>query len=137
MGKNLFEIKYFETYYFANIVNNILREPFLYLRSLNDFLGDENYKNFLSPFPKKSALHEFIVFIIDSINYDDLNEYENESFIKGNRKLWVEIALESYKFEFDTFEKFLKEKEKSREIINDEFQNIFNFLDFMSPTRIY
>lgn len=134
MGRNVFEIKYFETYYFANIVNNILRDPFSYLRSLNDFFGEENYRNFLTPFPKKSALHEFIIFIIDSINYKDSNEYENESFIKGKRKLWVEIALEHYNFEFDSFEKFLEEKEKPRkEIDDDDISEYFQCLRFYGP----
>lgn len=134
MGRNVFEIKYFETYYFANIVNNILRDPFSYLRSLNNFFGEENYRNFLKPFPKKSALHEFIVFIIDSINYEDSNEYENENFIKCKRKLWVEIALEHYNFEFDSFEKFLEEKEKPREEIDDDdISEYFQYLRFYGP----
>ena len=128
------EIKYFETYYFANIINNILREPFHYLRSLNDFFGDENYRNFLSPFPKISALHSFIIYIIDSINYEDLKESENKLFISEKRKLWIEIALEYYEFEFQSFEEWIVEKNKQREeIIDDDIADYFRDLTFCGP----
>ena len=128
------EIKYFETYYFANIINNILREPFNYLRSLNDFFGDQNYKNFLYPFPKISALHNFIIHIIDSINYDDLEESENKLFRDGKIKLWVEIALEYYEFEFQSFEEWLIEKNKQRkEIIDDDIADYFRDLTYTGP----
>lgn len=125
------EIKYFETYYFANMVNNILRDPFSYIRSLNDFFGEENYKNFIGPFPKFSALHSFINFIIDSINYDDLSESESKSFKTGKRKLWVEIAMEYYNLEFDSFDKWVEENQKKRiEIIDDDIADYFRDLRF-------
>lgn len=128
------EIKYFETYYFANIINNILREPFGYIRSLNDFFGEENYRNFLNPFPKTSALHDFIIFIIDSINYDDLEESENNLFKSGKRKLWVEIAMQNYGFEFESFEEWLTERDKSlEEIIDDDIADYFRDLRFYGP----
>lgn len=128
------EIKYFETYYFANVISNILREPFVYIRSLNDFFGEENYRNFLSPFPKISALHNFIIFIIDSINYDDLEESENNLFKSGKRKLWVEIAMQNYGFDFESFEEWLTERNKSpEEIIDDDIADYFRDLRFCGP----
>lgn len=135
MGKpQISEIKYIETYYFANMINNILRDPFSYIRPLNDFFGDENYKSFLSPFPKFSALHSFIIFIIDSINYDDLSESESESFKRGRRKLWIELAMGHYDFKFDSFDKWLKENKKIRaEIIDDDIADYFRYLRFYGP----
>jgi hypothetical protein len=128
------EIRYFETYYFANIINNILREPFAYLRSLNDFFGDENYRNFLVPFPKISALHNFIIFIIDSINYDDLHEAEENKFKNSKKKLWIELALEHYNLEFDSFDNWLAGKEINRaEIIDDDIADYFRYLQLSGP----
>lgn len=135
MGKpQILEIKYFETYYVANMINNILRDPFSYIQSLNDFFGDENYKNFIRPFPKTSALHSFIIFLIDSIIYDDLEESQNETFINGKRKLWVEIAMEHYDFEFDSFEKWISDNQKVRtEIIDDDIADYFTDLILHGP----
>jgi len=128
------EIKYFETYYFANIVNNILRDPFSYLRSLNDFFGDENYKKFLTPFPKISALHNFIIYIIDSINYEDLEESGNTLYKTGKRKLWVEIAMQHYGFEFESFKDWISEKSTTlEEIIDDDFADYIRDLRFYGP----
>lgn len=130
MRPSISEMKYFETYYFANIVNNILNTPFEYIRSLNEFFGDENYVNFLEPFPKTSRLHDFISFIIDSINYEDTKESENELFLKGKRKLWIEMALEHYEFEFDSFQDWLKEKNISQTIEDD-------IADYFRDLRLY
>lgn len=134
MRPNTTEIRYFETYYFANIINNILNDPFEYLRSLNEFFGDENYSIFLDPFPKVSRLHQFIIYIIDSRNYEDTKESENEFFLKGQRKLWIELALEHYDFKYDSFESFLKEKHKTKsEAIDDDISSYFHYLRFQGP----
>ncbi len=111
-----------------------MREPFPYLRSLDEFFGDMNYKNFLEPFPKTSSLHYFISFIIDSINYEDTKEAENEDFLSGKRKLWVEIAMEHYGFEFDSFEKWLKADNKSTsDVIDDDISEYFLDLRLCGP----
>lgn len=134
MKRPIFEIRYFETYYFANIVNNIISEPFNYLRSLNDFFGDENYRNFLTPFPKVSVLHNFIIFIVDSINYEDLEESENILFRNGKRKLWVELAMENYDFEFQNFDDWLSENNILRsEVIDDHIADYFRELQLCGP----
>lgn len=120
MRPRLFDLTYFETYYFANIINNILEEPLPYLVSLNDFFGENNYKEFLEPFPKITRLHNFIIFILDSINYENTKEAERESFIKGERNLWIEVAFEYFEFEFDTFDKWLSDQNKLRSDIDED-----------------
>jgi hypothetical protein len=115
-------------------VNNILNDPFEYLRSLNDFFGEENYLNFLEPFPKVSRLHDFIIFIIDSINYDDTKESDNALFLKGKRKLWVELALEHYEFKYESFQEWLKDKNKNiSQAIDDDIADYFRDLMFFGP----
>ncbi len=134
MRPNLFEIKYFETYYFANIINNVLRDPFPYLRSLNDFFGDHNYKNFLQPFPKISRLHEFIMFIVNSIHFEDINEKEVEAYISRKNRLWVEIAFEHYDYTYEKFDDWLLDQNKSRNETNeDDIIAYLNELQFCGP----
>lgn len=132
MRPGIEEINYIETYYFANIISNILREPLDYLRGLNDFFGDENYKGFVRPFPKTSAFHYFIMFIIDNISYEDIKEYENEKFLSAKRRLWVEVALEYHNFEFDSFDKWLKESNKKRRNVIDD-----DIVDYLNDLRLY
>jgi hypothetical protein len=61
------EIRFFQTYYFANVVKNVLGDQFAYIRHLNDFYGDEREFAFARPFPRFSALHAFLEFIIDDL----------------------------------------------------------------------
>lgn len=132
MRPKLFDIGYVETYYFANIVNNILQDPFLYLRSLNDFFGEDNYKGFLEPFPKTSRLHHFIYFVIHSINYEEINDDEVEAIKRGKRKLWIEVISEHYDFQIDTFDFWLETNDKSKnEITEDEI------MEYLHDIQLY
>jgi hypothetical protein len=97
-----------------------LREPFNYSRGLNDFFGDEKYVNFLNPFPKSSHFHHFIMYIIDDICFEDTDEYKNQKFLDGKRKLWVEIALEYHEIEFDSFDFWLNGNNKKRSAVIDD-----------------
>lgn len=74
MKRNLVEHRYFGTYYFADIVSDILDDPFDYLRNLEDFYGDGRYLDWVKPFQKFSALHGFIEFILDDLVYDQASE---------------------------------------------------------------
>jgi len=60
MRKSIFEIQYFETYYFANIIKNILEDSFNYLRVLNGFFGEDNYKGFVQPFQKNKKIRKLL-----------------------------------------------------------------------------
>lgn len=73
MQKALFEGRFYETYYFANVITNILRDQFAYLRILDGFCGDGKDMAFIQPFPKYSALHCFIEFIINIIIDDEIS----------------------------------------------------------------
>lgn len=70
MRTALFEARYYETYYFANIIKNILSDPFPYIHKLDAFYGDDAYVSFIQPFPKFSVFHQFIAFIIHDSLYE-------------------------------------------------------------------
>jgi hypothetical protein len=73
------------TYYYANMISNILDNPYDYIRSLSEFWGsgdDKLYINF-NPFQKESVFHSFIYFIIETSFFENLpNSDEIEKFKK-------------------------------------------------------
>lgn len=76
MKPDLLEAKYYETYFVANAVNNVLGDPFDYLRNLDEFYGDLQYVRFLAPFQKFSAFHQFIYFIVESLIFEALEKVD-------------------------------------------------------------
>ena len=121
IDRKYIEAKYFETYYFANVIRNILHDQFTYVRNLNDFYGDERYLSFLKPFPKYSAFHSFIEFIVDSILVEDLQNIDldkrrseekrfegmPESMRPNSRILPVNNALNYYSIDHPSFDDWL------------------------------
>src|SRR5690606_37372878 len=77
---------YHSTYYFANVINNVVFNSFDYLRSLDRFFQIESV---IEPFPKFGNLHRFIYFILESIIV-----YEQDS------KKWEDVNNENYKNAF-------------------------------------
>lgn len=70
------EYEHYESYYFCNIIKNVLNEQGAYMRGLNDYHGDGRSVAFDLGFPKWSHFHDFIGFIFDGVYAENLN-YEN------------------------------------------------------------
>lgn len=140
MKEKLLEVKYYETYYFANIINNILEDTFPYLRKLDEFYCDDNYLILLEAFPKYSAFHKFVELIIDDLLFEKLDEVnfektrENEqkfAFIpdevKPNfRTLPVNEALDYHGIEHGTFEEWLC-NEKGKSFFNADEDDAYDY----------
>jgi hypothetical protein len=71
MKRPFIRAEYYETYYFATCIRNILHDQFAFVRHLHDFYGDDAYLAFVTPFPRFSALHSFIEFVVQEILTDD------------------------------------------------------------------
>jgi len=98
-------LQYYNTYYFANLIHNLLLAPFDYLRSLDEFFGDLQYEKFLPNFPKFSSLHLFIEFALDAVIYDDVDDIAVDTAVNVPERepLWVNSALEFHNIEHPTF----------------------------------
>lgn len=107
MKVNMFEMQFFEIYYFANIVSNVLTDTQLYLRGLDDFC---NSHVFYSPFPRDSYLKHFIIYIIDAINHEDLQGVDVRDILLNKKKLWVEIAFEKFDLPYLPFKEWIIEE---------------------------
>jgi hypothetical protein len=123
----LIELTYYETYYFSNAVKNVLEHQMHYLRNLNDFYGDGKYLGLTAPFRKFSAFHVFIQFVIDEImseemlhdvkldiRQDTLHHLKDVpsafAFDPHPAKLPVNLALDRFGIEHQSFEDWLKEQ---------------------------
>lgn len=99
-----FEMKDYSVYYFANIIDGVLEDSFSYLRNLNDIFGEGNIQYFLDPFPKISAFHSFVIFIVDSVFREEKDEFE---YFKKYRTLSISHWFEQYSVDIESFDKWL------------------------------
>jgi hypothetical protein len=60
-------VQFYETYFFASAIRNILHDQFSYIRTLDEFYGDGKHLYFSKPFPRFSAFHSFLEFVIDDL----------------------------------------------------------------------
>jgi hypothetical protein len=123
----LIELVFYETYYFANVIKNILEGQLNYLRTLWGFFGDDAYLEFTSPFPKFSAFHRFIGFTIstvltegrDEIEIGDRqDEHKKHQQFKGAlefapTKMPLNVAMDRFGVAHLGFEDWLKQHEKT------------------------
>jgi hypothetical protein len=93
ISKGLVEARYYETYHFANLIANILEDPFPYIRKLDDFYGDLATYTFLEPFPKYSYFHRFVEFLIEDQIYERLSEFHLDQ-ARENAERYRDLASE-------------------------------------------
>ena len=128
MNKAWFEARFYETYYFASIVREVVCDQIKYIRSLHEFYGDGAISSFSRPFPKYSALHSFLEFIVRDLLYEstvhvDLEarqrEFQTYARIPGALAdlkpdvLPIELALRFYHIDGESFVSVLHEVGKT------------------------
>ncbi|MBM6605642.1 HNH endonuclease [Enterobacteriaceae bacterium RIT814] len=113
------EYEHHESYYFCNIIKNVLNEQGAYMRGLNDYLGDGRSVAFNLSFPKWSHFHDFIGFIIDSVYAENL-DHENlkdrlEAFkrYKPSFSEPIDVAIVSFVRMRNYFQTYLSQTGKS------------------------
>lgn len=146
--RNFIELTYYETYYFANLVKNVLEDQFSYIRSLHDFYGDGLCLNYAPAFPRFSALHSFIHFVINEVLSEDvLNigldiRQDNAERFKGipsalnphPSKLPIDLALDRFGIDHQTFETWLESRGSSfLEATNDDVEAYYDELRIEGP----
>jgi hypothetical protein len=121
MRESLLSMEYFETYYYANIVHNVLDDTMDYLRNLNNWHEDREVDLFLQPFPKWSVLHDLSHFIIAELMYERLDDVTLDSIV-NNRKyeLWVDQALRHHGFRTDGFRHWMQVNARSLDEITED-----------------
>lgn len=144
MERYIFEARFYETYYFAFAVRNILNDQFAYIRHLDEFYGDGKLLGFVQPYPRYSAFHYFIEFVIDRIIDDEVREINLEKKQKVARNfeslssaledlrpssLPINEALLHHGIDHESFDEWLAERGKlfadaTRDDVSDYYLDI-------------
>jgi len=95
---------YYQTYYFANICNEVIENPVNYIRILDEFWGNGNIQYLCSPFKKYSNLHIFIEFTIDRLFYESNKQFDNLSIEELiNKEFFINKTLKYHNIKHESF----------------------------------
>lgn len=146
----MIEAKFYETYYFCNIIRNVLYDRFSFLIKLDGFYGDQAIFYLLKPFQKYSTLHKFIEFIVIDIYYETTSSVDLENMKKTYYnfstlpidsedieapKLPIELAFEFHKIEYESFEKHLSFYDRTFFCCDED--DIYNYMNELWDDKAY
>jgi len=151
MDRPKIEIRFYETYYLANIARNILHDQGSFLRGLDDFYGDDKYLGLVRPFRRYSALHAFIYHITAEVILEatmDLPIEDRQDLAENFKKipaaladirpsrLPINEALDHHRIEHVGFEDFLRERNSSfADATQDDVYDYVNELRLEGPVE--
>lgn len=101
---------YYNTYYYANIVNNILDEDDELTGFISNFFADDAIFQLIKPFQKRTAFHAFIEHMVHEFFTEDMEEHDlrNFGYYKNNPALmfvpYAEKVFENYGIEDYAFD---------------------------------
>jgi len=84
MRQNFITMKFYETYYYANIVHNVLDDPYAYIRSIHEWYEDNEAALLLPAFPRWNRLQDFCAYIIDSLIDEDISQRTVDAIANSN-----------------------------------------------------
>lgn len=101
------EMKYFDAYYYAQVVQRTLSEPISFIGVLHDFFHENDaVVGFVDPFPRWTLLHRYIYYCIEVIEFEQipsdadvqhaLGLIDAVSSLVGSSTLNIERAMETY-----------------------------------------
>lgn len=121
----MFKASFYETYYFCNIIRNVLHDQFSFLVKLNEFYGDEAIFYLVDSFEKYSTFHLFIEFIVEDIYYEEASKVTFNSSSKISlthpKILPIERALRFHSIDHLSFEDFILASDKELIDIDEDY----------------
>jgi hypothetical protein len=121
MQRKFVRLEFYETYYYANIIGNIISDPFPYIRGIHEWYEDNEEEVFLPAFPKFSRLHGFAAHIIDSLIAEHVSDVEEWSLVsKGTHDPWVDRALKYHGFPCDGFRSWIKDQKVTNSELTED-----------------
>ncbi|MEZ8360657.1 HNH endonuclease [Vibrio splendidus] len=115
--------KFYETYYFCNIIRNVLNDQFSFARDLHEFYGDGRILGLIDPFQKYSTFHLFIEFVVENIYSEQITKVTSPMA----SKLPIERAMEFHSIEHHSFQEFLESPARKNSIFPDD--NIADYIE--------
>ncbi len=121
MQKRLIQLEFYETYYYVNIISNVISDPYPYIRNIHEWYEDAEAEVFLPAFPKFSRLHGFSTHLINSLIDEEISDITVDSVVNdSSHNLWVDNALKYHGFQCDGFRSWIKAQGVSIEDINED-----------------
>jgi len=111
MRETTLRMEFFETYYYANVIHNVLENTMDHLGSMNSWHEDREVSLFLQPYSKWSVLHDFSQYIISDLMYETLDDVSLDAIVHDPTfDLWVDRALKHHGIESPGFRAWLEQK---------------------------
>jgi hypothetical protein len=121
MPRNFVHLRFFETYYYSNIISNIIEDPFPYIRGIHSWYEDNEEAVFLPVFPKRSRLHGFAAHIIHSLIDEEVCDTEIDTVLQDqNHQVWVDRALRYHGFPCDGFRNWCLQNGVSSDVLSED-----------------
>lgn len=120
MLDDLQTMAFYETYYYAKVLDTILKDTEPYLRNLNNWHEDRETSLFLQAFPKWSVLHDLSEFVIRELAYEQIRDTELDSLVVKGGELWVDEALRHHGFSPPGFRTWLSENNVSIDDVTED-----------------
>lgn len=131
--RDTFEMGYYNTYYHANLINNIINHQVTYLRTLHDLVENDGHLLFCAPFPKHTALHRFATFCIELDFFEDLSSDEAEQVFEGKEKLLpINRAMVAHGIQHQSLEEWMRESGKPAADLSDD-----DLYDYLEDLRLH
>jgi HNH endonuclease len=135
----LFTAKYYDTYYLANVVSRVAFDSFIYARDMEGF--HEGRVAFVKPFPKRSAFHHFIEYIVSftlrdqtlAVNPAELREEEKHlqhipmDYRPDCRRFPINDAFDTHGLQHESFEEWLSWQGKSFDQADED--DVYEYCD--------
>lgn len=129
------DARFYKTYEICGIIDEIIRNPVEYQIQLEGFYCDDRWTSFIEPFKKYSILHEFIEYILNKIHMEQLSSFNLKRHQKvfldfkdipealidlKLTKLPIELALDQYGIEYESFTEYIHSQNKTFETTNED-----------------
>lgn len=123
-------MEFFETYYYVNIVHNILDNQFDWLVNLHQWHENNAEGLFATNFKKWSNLHDFAAHVIESLIYESNTDIIEDALAHDvSYELWVDEALRRHGFASEGIREWLRESGKdATDISSDDIYDYHNEL---------
>jgi hypothetical protein len=109
--RNLVTMKFYETYYYANVIHNVLCDPSSYIRHLNSWHEDSAPALFTVPFPRWSILHSLSEYIIRGLLDEHVSDVAADAIAQNPKAdLWIDQASSHHGFQTPGFRAWLAEE---------------------------
>lgn len=132
--KDIFQMDYYQTYYFSDICNSIMEDEFSYLSTLDDFWGNGKINNLIKPFQKYSNLHMFIEFTIERLFYESNQNYSDFTIdMLLNKQFWINNTLNYHNIKHIYFKEWYQDNRFS---IHSE-DLMYKYLEFLECSDFY